>query len=131
MKFTLQSCFDLAFLLPLDVKVDDPAWIESNISQFLVYCNSCLDTIQTAKFLWSHLPWDSWDGVVWYHSGMSDASKKEVKEKFKSGQIWGICCTDTCGMVRQNPTRYSRKATERYLGSQLMQSKHSGSVASP
>ena len=51
MKFTLQSCFDLAFLLPLDVKADDQAWIEENISPFLVYCNSHLNTICTTRFL--------------------------------------------------------------------------------
>ena len=72
MKFTLQSCFDLAFLLPLDTKVDDQAWIDANISPFLVYCNSRVDTIQTARFLQSCLPQSHWDQVVWYHSGMSD-----------------------------------------------------------
>ncbi len=59
MKFTLQSCFDLAFLLPLDAKVEDEAWVEMNISPFLVYCNSCLNTIQTARFLQSCLPWNN------------------------------------------------------------------------
>src|SRR5260221_1746062 len=72
MKFTLQSCFDLAFLLPLDTKVDDQAWIDANISPFLVYCNSRVDTIQTARFLQSCLPQSHRDWVVWYHSGMSD-----------------------------------------------------------
>ena len=101
MKFTLQSCFDLAFLLPLDAKVEDEAWVEMNISPFLVYCNSHLDTIQMARFLRSRLPWNNQDHIVWYHSGMSDTFRKEVEADFKTGQIWGICCTDACGMVRQ------------------------------
>jgi len=85
MKFTLQSCFDLAFLLPLDAKVEDEAWVEMNISPFLVYCNSRLDTIRMARFLQSHLP------------------------RNNRGRIWGICCTDTCGMVRQALTKCSRE----------------------
>ena len=109
MKFTLQSCFDLTFLLPLDAKVEDEAWVEMNISPFLVYCNSCLDTIQTARFLQSCLPWNNRDQVVWYHSGMSDTFRKEVEADFKAGRIWGICCTDACGMVRQALTKCSRE----------------------
>ncbi|KAF8328526.1 P-loop containing nucleoside triphosphate hydrolase protein, partial [Cantharellus anzutake] len=98
MKFTLQSCFDLAFLLPLDAKVDDQAWIDANISPFLVYCNSRVDTIRTARFLRSRLPQSHRDRVVWYHSGMSDTFKVDVEAKYKLGKIWGICCTDACGM---------------------------------
>jgi len=30
---------------------------------------------------------------------MSEAFKEEVVDAFEAGQIWGVCCTDACGMV--------------------------------
>ncbi len=51
MKHTIASCFDLAFLVPLDAKVDDREWVQQHIPQFLVYCNSRPDTEKVAKFL--------------------------------------------------------------------------------
>ena len=113
MKHTLKSCFDIVFLLPLDAKVDDKEWIEANISQFLVYCNSRNDTLRTARFLRARLPIEACNLVVWYHSGMSDTFKDAVVEAYEAGRIWGICCTDACSMV-SNVARTS-KALLTYL----------------
>src|SRR5258708_27285027 len=99
MKHSIKSYFNLAFLVPLGAHVDDLQWVEENVQQFLLYCNSHADTIQSARFLCSHLPCSEQHRVVWYHSGMSDHFKKDVKVGFKAGCIWGICCTDACGMV--------------------------------
>ena len=38
MKHTIVSCFDLAFLVPLNERLDDG--VQQYIPQFLVYCNS-------------------------------------------------------------------------------------------
>ena len=40
MRHPIQSCHDLAFLVPLNPIMDDTEWIKSHIPQFLVYCNS-------------------------------------------------------------------------------------------
>ena len=40
MKYPISSCFDLAFLIPSEPKINDPEWVRENILQFLVYCNS-------------------------------------------------------------------------------------------
>jgi superfamily II DNA/RNA helicase len=37
--------------------------------------------------------------VVWFHSGMSPHFQADKIEDLKEGQIWGILCTDTAGMV--------------------------------
>ncbi len=99
MKHSIKSYFDLAFLVPLGAHVDDLQWVEENVQQFLLYWNSHADTIQSARFLCSCLPCSERHRVVWYHSGMSDHFKKDVEVGFKAGCIWGICCTDACGMV--------------------------------
>ena len=99
MEHTLGSCFDIAFLVPLDAQIDNREWIEANISPFLLYCNSHADTLKTARFLRTRLPAVARNRIVWYHSGMSEAFKEEVVDAFEAGQIWGVCCTDACGMV--------------------------------
>ena len=30
---------------------------------------------------------------------MLEKFKGDVEEDFKAGHIWGVCCTDECGMV--------------------------------
>ena len=99
MKYPIASRFDLAFLIPLNPLIDDSDWVSQNIPQFLVYCNSRLDTENTALFLRNRLPEHARHYIVWYHSGMSDTFRKEVIEAYEAGKILGLCCTDACGMV--------------------------------
>jgi|SRR5258708_2589094 len=94
---TLYSCFNIAFLVPLNAQINNCKWIEANISPFLLYCNSCTDTLKTAHFLHACLPAVAHNQIVWYHSGMSEAFKEEVVDAFEAGKIWGVCCTDACG----------------------------------
>jgi len=51
MRYPITSHFDLAFLVPLNPQIDDLEWVMQNIPQFLVYCNSRVDTETTALFL--------------------------------------------------------------------------------
>ncbi len=39
------------------------------------------------------------DTIVWLHSGMSEHFKDQVVLQCQSGQMVGIVCTDTLGMV--------------------------------
>ena len=104
MKHPIASRFDLAFLVPLNPQINDSEWVQHNIPQFLVYCNSRADTESTALFLRSRLPRHACHRIVWYHSGMSDTFKKETMEAYEVGEILGLCCTDACGMVSDIPT---------------------------
>src|SRR5258708_22742367 len=99
MEHTLYSCFDIELIVRLDAQINNCKWIEANISPFLLYCNSCTDTLKTACFLCTCLPAVACNWIVWYHSGMLEAFKEEVVNAFEAGQIWGVCCTDACGMV--------------------------------
>ncbi len=76
-------------------------WVHQEIPQFLVYCNSHLDTEKTAKFLQSCLPNNECHQVIWFHLGMSETFKKDTIDAYKHLEILGICCTNTCGMVRE------------------------------
>ncbi|KAF8313361.1 P-loop containing nucleoside triphosphate hydrolase protein, partial [Cantharellus anzutake] len=98
MKYSITSHLDLAFLVPLNPEIDNSDWVRQNILQFLIYCNSRVDAESTALFLQSHIPVHACHRIVWYHSGMSDAFKKETIEEYERGGILGLCCTDACGM---------------------------------
>ena len=76
MRYPIQTCHDLMFLIPLNPMIDDPEWVKINIPQFLIYCNSQSDTERTALFLRSQLPVHAHDHIVWYHLGMSEEFKK-------------------------------------------------------
>ncbi len=103
MTHTLCSHFDLAFLLPVTSESNllDTDWKRRNVPQFLVYCNSRADTVSMALFLCSRLPpsANAWSHVVWFHSGMTSGFKKGIIRRYEAEDIWGICCTDACGMV--------------------------------
>jgi len=97
MKHTIASCFNLAFLVPLNERLDDG--VQQHILQFLVYCNSQADTEKVAKFLRNRLHSDACHQIIWYHSGMSDSFRREAVLAFEAGEVLSICCTDACGMV--------------------------------
>ncbi len=101
MKHTIASNFDLAFLVPLQAKTENPEWIHQHTLQFLVYCNSCSDTEKTAKFLQSCLPNNECHWTIWFHLGMSETFKNDTIDVYEIGEILGICCTNACGMVSQ------------------------------
>ena len=99
MKHTIVSCFDLAFLVPLNAKLDDIEWVQQYIPQFLVYCNSWPDMEKVLKFLCNCLPSNACSWIIWYHSGMSNSFRRETITAFEASEILGICCTDACRMV--------------------------------
>ncbi|KAF8317295.1 P-loop containing nucleoside triphosphate hydrolase protein [Cantharellus anzutake] len=75
MKYSITSHLDLAFLVPLNPEIDNSDWVRQNIPQFLIYCNSRVDAEMHAHHR-----------IVWYHSGMSDAFKKETIEEYERGE---------------------------------------------
>ncbi len=98
MRYSIQTCHDLMFLIPLNPMINDPEWVKINIPQFLVYCNSWSDTERTVLFLRSWLPVHAHDCIVWYHLVMSEFKKEEI-EVYEAGKLLGLCCMDACGMV--------------------------------
>ena len=98
MEHPLNSYFDLAFLVPLGLALLPQSDLLP-LRQFLVYFNSRAETINGARFLRQHLGPTLCHNIVWFHSGMSDEFRREVISEYEQGLIWGICCTDACGMV--------------------------------
>ncbi|KAF8589052.1 hypothetical protein K439DRAFT_1333603, partial [Ramaria rubella] len=85
---------NLAFLIPVGLTMDSPA-----PKTFLAFANSRCTCEAMVKSLWSRMVLELQHKVVWLHAGMTEAFKEETIMRLKHGEIWGICATDTMGMV--------------------------------
>lgn len=83
--------YDLDFLLPNPEEKPPP---------FAVFFDSIQECEQAAQHLREKLPPDARHKIVWFHSHMSPEFREETLDAFRKGEIWGLCVTDSFGMVR-------------------------------
>jgi superfamily II DNA helicase RecQ len=67
--------------------------------KFLIFFDSINESVKASKHLKSLLPKQYHDKVNWYHSEMSATYKIEEYERYVKGETWGLCATDSFGMV--------------------------------
>ena len=101
MEYSRTSYLDLAFLVPLGLKPEDPMPIS-----FLVYCNSRDDACLGAEYLRSRVSKELRNMIMWVHSGMSDNHKARVVQHFNEGKLIGLTSTETLGLVSHVWLRY-------------------------
>lgn len=94
MAFTANSFQDLKFLIPQNYQKDDP-----HPPKFLVFFDKIRDAEDAWAKLQACLPPSECHWLVYFHSTMTQAYRLEQIEALKNGDIWGIFCTDACGMV--------------------------------
>lgn len=94
MKYPMNSFKDLAFLVPDDWKPGDPL-----PPKFLIFFDSIADSIEAARFLRARLPPEHRHKIKWFNSEMSGPFKDIESDALKLGNIWGLFCTDSFGMV--------------------------------
>lgn len=87
----LNSYLDLAFVLPPDPSTKPP--------KFIVFFDDINDAVGAAMMLRNRLPPEHADKIVWFTSQMSETYKRDAVEMLLRGDIWGICATDSFGMV--------------------------------
>ena len=91
--YPANSYLDLAFLIP---EHPPPGW---RCPKFLIFFDDIAESMVVANFLRKCLPPEMSDKIVWSNADMS-AEFREVKSmKLKTGELWGLCCTDSFGMV--------------------------------
>jgi superfamily II DNA helicase RecQ len=95
MQYSAKSMKDLERILRLD-KQSPP--------KFMVFVNNRKESEKLVENEWDNLPPNLRDKVAWFHSGMSQQFREETVEKLRSGDIWGIICTDAAGMVSGQST---------------------------
>lgn len=90
---SLSSFEDLDCLIPPDWKPGD------ELLSFLVFFDNIEDLIAATECLQSCLPCDSKLKVMWFNSRMMSVFREESLKAFSSGELYGLCCTDSFGMV--------------------------------
>lgn len=89
-----KSYLDLAFLIPEN---PEPGW---QPPKFLIFFDDIAESIAVAKFLRKRLPPELQHMIKWFNSDMSAEFRDAESMKLKEGETWGLCCTESFGMVR-------------------------------
>lgn len=90
-QYPLNSYLDLTFVVPPDPKEKPP--------KFIIFFDDIKEAVEATRVLRRRLPPEHAEKIMWFHSEMSESYKREMVEKLKQGEIWGICATDSFGMV--------------------------------
>lgn len=92
----VNSYLDLAFLLPENWRDGDPP-----PPTFIIFFDNISHAVGAGKFLRRRLPPEFRNKIKWFHSDMSTAYKEQTLQDLRDGKIWGLCATDSFGMVRR------------------------------
>lgn len=90
MQYPLHTARDL--LRVLQLKDGQPP------RKFMAFVNRRRDAEDCVDRLWELAP-ELKEKVTYFHSGMSPEFRKDRIQKLRSGELWGIICTDAAGMV--------------------------------
>lgn len=91
---TMASYHDLGFLISEGWKPGD-----SIPPKFIIFFDSIAESVAAGEYLRSRLPPEYREKICWFHSDMTAEFRAEQTEKLHKGEIWGICATDSFGMV--------------------------------
>lgn len=97
MLYPAKSYLDLAFLIP--EKPPPGGWSNWLMPKFVIFFDNISDSMGAAKFLRARLPPELQHMVKWFNANMSAEFREVEGLKLKDGDIWGLCCTDSFGMV--------------------------------
>jgi len=93
-KYALSSYQDLAFLISDGWNIGDPS-----PPKFLVFFDDIQQAVAAAKFLQDRLPFDMHNKIKWFNSDMTTEYKEKELTRLISGETWGLCTTESFGMV--------------------------------
>lgn len=92
--YPASSYNDLNFLIPFN-------WNEEMHvpSKFLVFFDNIKEVQMAIKHMRSRLNRRYHDRIDWFHSTMTQSYQEKAVERLRSGEVWGLFCTDAFGMV--------------------------------
>jgi len=71
-------------------------------AKFIIFFDDKNDAMAATDYLRSRLSPDQRERIIWFMSDMSREFKDNGVEGLMTGRLWGICSTDSFGMVGQN-----------------------------
>lgn len=95
MKHAQNSYKDLAFLIPEGWTPRDPL----PLGKFLIFFDSKAESVAAAEYLRGRLAIGDRHLIKWFNADMSSQYRVDEADALKEGQIWGLACTDSFGMV--------------------------------
>lgn len=101
-RYPLNTFLDLVFLVPEGWKAGD-----RQPPKFLIFFDSIPDSIAAAKVLRNRLPLEYQNKIKWFNSDMSEQFRECEVDALRVGKTWGLCCTDSFGMVYIPPTKFN------------------------
>lgn len=91
--FPANSFRDLDFLIPEGFKEGD------STPPFVVFIDSKRESETACKAFRKKLPQGDRHKIRWFHSDLTQNEREELVAKMRSGDIFGLFCTDAFGMV--------------------------------
>lgn len=88
-----KTFLDLVFLFP---EHPPPGW---KPPKFLIFFDSIAESVAAANWIRARLPPEHRDKIKWFNSQMSETFRDVEALKLKEGETFGLCCTDSFGMV--------------------------------
>jgi len=105
---------DLAFLIPDSFKDGD------TVDPFLVFFDGKKEAEKACKALRKRLSVANQQKMKWLHADLMQEEREILCEEMKTGEIFGLFCTDAFGMVSYlNPIRSNELIFNKYQGMDL------------
>ncbi|KIK74210.1 hypothetical protein PAXRUDRAFT_176393, partial [Paxillus rubicundulus Ve08.2h10] len=79
--------------------------------KFLTLFNDIQDAINAAQYLCKHRPPEMRDKIKWFNSDMTMTYKETELKNLVLGKTFGLCTTDSFGMVSKDIILYSNGIT--------------------
>ncbi|KAJ3555014.1 hypothetical protein NP233_g12306 [Leucocoprinus birnbaumii] len=89
---------DLSFLVPYNWKEGQP-----EPRKFLIFFDDTKEAEDAAKHLRRRLKKKYHKKIRWFHSTMSQEYRERTLERYRRGELFGLCCTDAFGMGMDVP----------------------------
>ncbi|EKM56792.1 uncharacterized protein PHACADRAFT_56231, partial [Phanerochaete carnosa HHB-10118-sp] len=89
----LDSYCNLVFLVSDDWKEGD-----DNPCKFVAFFDNINEAVGAGTFLHQRLPLEHHNKILWFHSNITKKFKAEAFKKLRTGEIWGLCATDSFRM---------------------------------
>jgi len=100
MKYPANSFRDLDFLVPGDTALDHTSGgSRQQHKKFVIFFDNKKEATSAGRYLRQRLPVDQRDKIIWFMSDMSAGFKEAGVADLASGELLGICATDSFGMV--------------------------------
>lgn len=109
MKYPANTYMDLDFLVQ-DTSSDfaddfdalDDSRVQPHQEKFVIFFDNKNEATAAGDYLRSRLPLGQRQRIIWFTSDMSRGYKDDGVVDLATGEIWGICSTDSFGMVSGN-----------------------------